>query len=148
MLISTAYAQSGGGGGDMVMQLLPLVLIFAVFWFFLIRPQQKRAKDHRAMVASVKRNDQVVTAGGIMAKIIKVIDDDTVQVEIADGVRVRVVKSTLTSVSQRGGQQAKAEEVREAPKGGGDGGSKGEESGGGGGGGGTKKPLFSFGGKK
>lgn len=146
MLISTAYAQAGGGGSDMVMQLLPLVLIFAVFWFFLIRPQQKRAKDHRAMVASVKRNDQVVTAGGIMAKIIKVIDDDTVQIEIADGVRVRVVKSTLTSVSQRGGQQAKAEEGKEAPKGGDDGGSKGEESGGGGGG--TKKPLFSFGGKK
>lgn len=147
MFISTAYAQSGGSGGsDIFIQLLPLVLIFVVFWFFLIRPQQKRAKEHREMVAAVKRNDQVVTAGGVMGKVTKVVDNDTVQVEICEGVRVRVVKSTLTNVTGKG-QPAKAGGAKETPKADaavddGDDGDKAEAAAGG------KKPLFSFGGKK
>ena len=143
MFISTAYAQSGGGGGDMFLQLMPLVLIFVVFWFFLIRPQQKRAKEHRAMVAAVKRNDQVVTAGGVMGKVTKVIDDDTVQVEISEGVRVRVVKSTLTSIVGKG-QPAKASDAKEISKkdADGDGDSKDDAADSG------KKSLFGFGGKK
>ena len=100
MLISPAYAQAGGGspfGGDLI-SFLPLILIFVVFWFFLIRPQQKKMKDHREMVANLKRGDNVVTGGGIIGKVTKVVDDNTVQVELADEVRVKVVRSTITDV--------------------------------------------------
>lgn len=140
MFISPAYAQAGGaGGGDFLIQLLPLVLIFVVFWFFLIRPQQKKMKDHREMVAALRRGDQVVTGGGLIGRVTKVIDDNTCQVELTEGVRVKVVRSTITDVLSRG------EPV------------KGAKSGGGGGGGGgdskteapaEKKSLFSFGQKK
>ncbi|MBL4666773.1 MAG: preprotein translocase subunit YajC [Sneathiella sp.] len=81
-----------------IAQMLPLVLIGVVFYFLLIRPQQKRAKEHRAMVEGVRRGDSVVTAGGIAGKVTKVRDDNLVQVEIAPEVRVDVVKSTLTEV--------------------------------------------------
>lgn len=107
MFISPAYAQAAGaetsllGGG-----LLPLVLIFVIFYFLIIRPQNKRMKQHKAMVAAVKRGDSVVTAGGIIGKVTRVHDDE-VQVEIADEVRVKVVKSTLSDV------RAKGEPVRE-----------------------------------
>lgn len=81
-----------------IAQMLPLVLIGVVFYFLLIRPQQKRVKEHRAMVEGVRRGDSVVTAGGIAGKVTKVRDDNLVQVEIAPEVRVDVVKSTLTEV--------------------------------------------------
>ena len=99
MLIHPAYAQASGGPGTqgLVEFLLPIVLIFAVFYFLLIRPQQKKAKTHRDMVAAVKRGDQVVTAGGIYGKVTKVVDQ-VATVEIADGVRVEVLKSTLGDV--------------------------------------------------
>ncbi|HZD26170.1 MAG TPA: preprotein translocase subunit YajC [Alphaproteobacteria bacterium] len=100
MLISPAYAQAAGGGGmggDLV-SFLPLILIFVVFWFFLIRPQQKRMKEHRELVSSLRRGDQVVTGGGLIGKVTKVIDDNTLQVELAENVRVRVVRSTITEV--------------------------------------------------
>jgi preprotein translocase subunit YajC len=103
MLISPAYAQAGGApGGDMFIQLMPLLLIFVVFWFFLIRPQQKKAKDHREMVSTVRRGDQVVTGGGMMGKVTKVIDENTVQVELAENVRVKVISSTLSDVLSKG----------------------------------------------
>ena len=103
MLISPAYAQAGGApGGDMFLQLMPLLLIFVVFWFFLIRPQQKKAKAHREMVSSVRRGDQVVTGGGLMGKVTKVIDENTVQVELAENVRVKVISSTLQDVLSKG----------------------------------------------
>ena len=103
MLISPAYAQAGGApGGDMFLQLMPLLLIFVVFWFFLIRPQQKKAKEHREMVSSVRRGDQVVTGGGLMGKVTKVIDENSVQVELAENVRVKVVTSTLQDVLSKG----------------------------------------------
>ena len=101
MFISPAFAQAAGGaagGGSMLTQLMPLVLIFAVFYFLLIRPQQKKAKEHKAMIAAVRRGDKVVTAGGIMGKVTKVYDDDRAAVEIADGVKIEVVQSTLTAV--------------------------------------------------
>ncbi len=102
MLISPAYAQFGGGGGDsLLVSLLPLLLIFVVFYFLLIRPQQTRAKTHKAMIAAVKRGDMVVTGGGIVGKVNRVKDEE-VQVEIADGVRVNVLKSTLSSVRSKG----------------------------------------------
>ena len=135
MLISPAYAQAGLGGAlEGIGQFLPLILIFVVFWFFLIRPQQKRAKEHRHMVAAVQRGDQVVTGGGIKGKVTKVVDEQTVQVEIADNVRVRVIKSTLTDVTARG----------EPAKGDGRSGSKAQATSGQG----EKKSLFSFGSKK
>ncbi|WP_203074272.1 preprotein translocase subunit YajC [Falsiroseomonas ponticola] len=100
MFISPAYAQTADGGtAAVIMQLLPLILIFAVFYFLLIRPQQKKMKEHRALLGQLKRNDKVVTAGGIVGTISKVRDDsDEIEVEIAPGVRVTVVRGTIASV--------------------------------------------------
>jgi preprotein translocase subunit YajC len=101
MWINPAYAQdvAAGGTGAVIMQLLPLILIFAVFYFLLIRPQQKKMKEHRSMLQALKRNDKVVTAGGIVATVTKVRDDsDEVEVEIAPNVRVMVVRGTISSV--------------------------------------------------
>jgi preprotein translocase subunit YajC len=103
MWISPAYAQdaAAGGTGAVLMQLLPLILIFAVFYFLLIRPQQKKMKDHRAMLQALKRNDKVVTGGGLVGTVTKVRDDsDEIEVEIAPGVRVTVVRGTIASVVQ------------------------------------------------
>ena len=150
MFISTAYAQSlGGGGGDnFLVSLMPLLLIFVIFWFFLIRPQQRKAKDHRAMVANVKRNDQVLTGGGIIGRVTKLIDDNTVQVEIADNVRVRVARGTITEVMSKTGsvkaapkQAEKQDDAEdESTEGAAAAAPSGEASG--------KKSLFSFGSKK
>jgi preprotein translocase subunit YajC len=82
--------------------LIPLVLLFGIFYFLIIRPQQQRMKAHQAMVAAVKRGDTVVTAGGLIGKVAKVKDDGEVMVEIADNVQVRVLKSTLTEVRSKG----------------------------------------------
>jgi preprotein translocase subunit YajC len=99
MFISTAFAQSGAaGGGFDLFSLMPLLLIFVIFWFFLIRPQQRKQKEHRAMIQAIKRNDQVLTAGGIYGKVTRIIDDNTVQVEIADNVRVRMARATISDV--------------------------------------------------
>ena len=97
MFVTPAYAQVLGGGGAFT-SFIPLILIFAIMYFLLIRPQQKKLKDHKNMVAAVRRGDQVVTQGGIMGKITKVKDDNEVEVEIAKGVKVRVVKSTIATV--------------------------------------------------
>ena len=75
-------------------QFIPLILIFVIFYFFLIRPQQKKVKEHKAMVADLKRGDKVVTSGGITGTVERVIDNDTVEVEIAENVKVEIVKST------------------------------------------------------
>ncbi len=77
---------------------LPLILIFAIMYFLLIRPQQKKVKDHQAMVEALRRGDQVVTQGGMIGKVAKVKDDGEIEVEIADGVKVRVVKATIAQV--------------------------------------------------
>jgi len=79
-------------------QFVPLILIFAIMWFLLIRPQQKKMKDHRAMVEALRRGDQVVTAGGLICKVAKVKEGDEIEVEIAQGVKARLVKSTVTQV--------------------------------------------------
>jgi preprotein translocase subunit YajC len=81
-----------------ISSLVPLVLLFGIFYFLIIRPQQTRMKAHQAMVAAVKRGDTVVTAGGLIGKVSKVKDDGELMVEIADNVQVRVLKSTLTEV--------------------------------------------------
>ncbi|MEO0372360.1 MAG: preprotein translocase subunit YajC [Pseudomonadota bacterium] len=79
-------------------QFIPLILIFAIMWFLLIRPQQKKLKEHRAMVEQLRRGDQVVTQGGLIGKVSKVKDDDEIEVEIASGVKVRVVRGTIAQV--------------------------------------------------
>lgn len=100
MLVSPAYAQSAGAGGPDIMtgMLIPMVLIFGIMWFFLIRPQQKKMKEHQAMVAALRRGDQIVTQGGILGKVSKVKEEGEVEVEIADGVRIRVVRHTIAQV--------------------------------------------------
>lgn len=103
MFISQAWAQgAGGGGGDFLVQLFPLILIFVVFYFLLIRPQQAKARAQREMLAGVKRGDRVVTGGGIIGLVTKVISDNEVQVELAEGVRVRIIKQTITDILTRG----------------------------------------------
>ena len=79
-------------------QLVPLILIFAIMYFLLIRPQQKKAKEHRAMVKALRRGDQVVTQGGVIGKVAKLKDENELEVEIADGVKVRVVQTTIVQV--------------------------------------------------
>jgi len=100
MLISPAFAQTAGAasGGDMFAQFMPLLLIFVVFYFLLIRPQQKKAKMQKEMLAAVRRGDRVMTGGGIIATVTKVKSDTEVQVEIADGVRVNIVRDTIATV--------------------------------------------------
>lgn len=100
MFISPAFAQDApaAAGPDLLTSLLPLVLIFVVFYFLMIRPQQKRMKEHRNLIANLRRGDRVVTGGGLIGLVTRVISDTEVQVEIAEGVRVRVVRSTITSV--------------------------------------------------
>jgi preprotein translocase subunit YajC len=100
MLISPAYAQ-GFGFGDpngMMTTILPMVLVLVVFYFLMIMPQQRKAKEHRSMLAALRRGDRVVTGGGIVGTVAKVVSDDEVLVDIADNVRVRVLRSTITSV--------------------------------------------------
>ena len=92
----------------LVSTLVPLVLLFGIFYFLLIRPQQQRVKTHQQMVDSVRRGDTVVTAGGLIGKVAKVKDDGELMVEIADNVQVRVLKSTLTEVRSKGGEKAEA----------------------------------------
>ncbi len=98
MLISPAYAQAAGDAGGGMLQLLPLVLIFVVFYFLLIRPQQKKAKMHRSMVEAVKRGDKVITGGGLVGTVTKASEGNEIQVEIAEGVRVKVLRHTLTEI--------------------------------------------------
>lgn len=105
MFISEALAQGtgGGGGSDPLIGFLPIVLIFVVFWFLLIRPQQKRMKEHKAKVSDMARGDTVVTGGGIIGKITKIVSDTEAQVEIAEGIRVKVLRSSVQDVVKPGG---------------------------------------------
>ncbi|WP_372840594.1 preprotein translocase subunit YajC [Phaeovulum sp.] len=100
MFVTPAYAQAVGGGatGSALTQFIPLILIFAIMYFLLIRPQQKKVKEHRKMVEALRRGDQVVTQGGIIGKVAHVREDGELEVEIATGVKVRVVKGTIAQV--------------------------------------------------
>jgi len=100
MFVSPAFAQGteAPAAGGVFAQFLPIILIFVIFYFLLIRPQQQKMKQHRAMVEALRRGDEVVTSGGIVGKVFKVNDNGMVEVEIADGVRVRIVKSTISQV--------------------------------------------------
>ena len=116
MFISEAWAQGSGGGSDFLVQLFPLVLIFIVFYFLLIRPQQSKLKQQREMLAGVKRGDRVVTGGGIIGLVTKVIGDNELQVELAEGVRVRIIKGTITDIITRGESVRGAKESEEDDK--------------------------------
>lgn len=105
LIFAQAAASSGSSGAAMAMQIAPLVLIFIVFYFLLIRPQQKRMKEHQSKVEAAKRGDTVVTGGGIVGKVTKT-DDVYAEVEIATGVKVKVVKSTLSDVVETSGKPA------------------------------------------
>jgi len=108
MLITPAFGQGlpfglgGGGGSDMITSLLPLILIIVIMYFLILRPQQQRVKQHQAMVKALRRGDTVVTNGGLVGKVTKVVDDDQIEVEIADGVRVRQMRSMVSDVRAKG----------------------------------------------
>ena len=99
MLITPAYAQAAAGGdaNSMLMSLLPFALIFVIMYFLILRPQQKKVKDHAELVKNIRRGDTVVTSGGIIGKVSKV-DDNELQIEIADGVRIKVLRGTISEI--------------------------------------------------
>jgi len=109
MFASPAFAATGGaasgGGASFFVQIFPLVLIFIIFYFLLIRPQQRRVKQHQAMVAAVKPRDTAVTNGGLVGRVTKV-DEHEIELEVAQGVRVRVVKSMLSDIRPHGAKPA------------------------------------------
>jgi preprotein translocase subunit YajC len=104
-LITPAFAQGTSAlpGGDMILQLVPFVLIFVIMWFLIIRPQQRKVREHQEMIKNVRRGDTVVTSGGIIGKVTKVLDESPdVEVEIADGVRVKVARTMVSEVRAKG----------------------------------------------
>ncbi len=116
MFISPAYAQAFGGEGSLIGSLMPLVLIFVVFWFLLIRPQQQKAKHHKAMLGAIRRGDKVVMGGGIMGSVTKVIDGDEVMVQITKDVKVRVQRALIANVTAKtepGGKKSAKEQPRD-----------------------------------
>jgi preprotein translocase subunit YajC len=103
MLVTPAYAQASPFGGDsLLMQLLPFVLIFVIMYFLILRPQQKRAREHQELIKNLRRGDTVITSGGLLGKVTKVVDDEQIEVEIADGVRVRQIRSMVSGVRAKG----------------------------------------------
>lgn len=96
-IAQTAGAAGSGGSAAFMIQILPLLLIFVVFYFLIIRPQNKRLKDHKAKIEAVKKGDQVVTGGGLIGKVVKV-EESVVEVELGQGIKVRALKSTLTDI--------------------------------------------------
>jgi preprotein translocase subunit YajC len=100
-LISDAWAQSGASGTSGLVGILPMILIFVIFYFLLIRPQQKRAKEHKAMVAAIAKGDEIVTNGGALGKVVEV-DDNFVTVEIAAGVNIKVQRMAIAQMMPKG----------------------------------------------
>jgi preprotein translocase subunit YajC len=116
MLITPAYAQAAAGSdtSSMMVQLAPLALIFVVFYFFLIRPQQQKAKQQRSMLEAIRRGDRVVTGGGFIGTVAKVVGNDEVLVDLADNVRVRVVRSTISQVLAKTEPAAKEAKTKDS----------------------------------
>src|SRR5437588_11574361 len=108
MFVTPAYAQASPMGGDIFNMMIPLVLIFVLMYFLMLRPQQKRAKEHQELIKNLRRGDTVVTSGGLVGKVTKVVDEEQIEVEIAEGVRVRQVRSMVSGV------RAKGEPVKDA----------------------------------
>ena len=87
--------------GQGIAQFIPLILIFVIFYFFLIRPQQKRVKDHKSMVENLKRGDEIITSGGILGTVDKIMEDDRAEILIGDNVKVQIIRSTITSLLKK-----------------------------------------------
>ena len=103
MFVTPAFAQASPFGGDSIwVQLLPFVLIFVIMYLLILRPQQKRAKEHQELIKNLRRGDTVITSGGLVGKVTKVVDDDQVEIEVADGVRVRQMRSMVSDVRAKG----------------------------------------------
>ena len=103
MLITPAYAQAAApGGSDLLLQLAPLFFIVAIFYVLFIRPQQKRVKAHQEMVRNLRRGDTVVTSGGLIGKVTKLVSDAEVEIELAEGIKVRAVRATIGEVRVKG----------------------------------------------
>ena len=102
MLITPAYAQSMGGGAGIFEMLLPFILIFIIMYFLILRPQRQQAKRREEMLKAIRRGDSVVTNGGIIGKVTKVVDDNEVELQIADGVKVRALRSLIAEVRTKG----------------------------------------------
>jgi preprotein translocase subunit YajC len=106
MFITPAFAQGifGGGanGSNAIIQFMPLILIIVIMYFLILRPQQRKAKQHQEMIKALRRGDTVITNGGLIAKVTKVVDDDQIEVEISDGVRVRQMRSMVSEVRAKG----------------------------------------------
>jgi preprotein translocase subunit YajC len=116
MFVSQAFAQGAGGtGGDLFAMIVPLILIMAVFWFLLIRPQQKRAKEHQELIRGIRRGDVVATTGGMIGKVARVVDDNEVLLEVADNVRMRFQKQAISEVRAKG-EPVSAEPDAQQPK--------------------------------
>ena len=111
MFITPAFAQAAGapaGAGDFIGMILPLVLIMGVFYFLLIRPQQRKMKEHQEMLKKVGKGDTVITTGGLIGKVVKVVDDTELQVEVGENVKVRIMRSGIADVRSKG-EPVKAE---------------------------------------
>ncbi|MCG6205897.1 preprotein translocase subunit YajC [Rhodopseudomonas sp. HC1] len=113
MFVTPAYAQAAAAGGDansMLMSLLPFALIFVIMYFLILRPQQRKVKEHAELVKNVRRGDTIITSGGLVGKVTKVVDDDQIEFEVADGVRVRQMRQMITGVRTKG------EPVKDVPE--------------------------------
>jgi preprotein translocase subunit YajC len=102
MFVTPAYAQTAGGSSDIIIGLLPFVLIFVIMYFLIIRPQRQQMKHREAMLAAIRRNDTIVTGGGIVGKVTKVVDDTELEVEITKDIKIRVVRSMVADVRVKG----------------------------------------------
>jgi len=105
MFITPAFAQGAApaaGGVDIIYQMAPFILIFVIMYFLILRPQQKRVKDHQAMVKALRKGDTVVTSGGLVGKVTKVVDDNEVEIQIADNVRIRQMRAMIHEVRAKG----------------------------------------------
>jgi preprotein translocase subunit YajC len=113
VFITPAFAQAAGGGGggpmDLIVQFVPFALILVIMYFLILRPQQKRAKEHADLVKNLRRGDSVITSGGLIGKVTKIVDDAEIELEVAPNVRVRVVRALITDV------RAKGEPVKNEP---------------------------------
>ncbi len=102
MFITPAFAQTGAGGtNDILMSMLPFILIFIIMYFLILRPQQKKVKMHQEMIGNLRRGDQVTLSGGLIGRITKVVDDTTIEIEIADNVRVRAAKQFVSELRSK-----------------------------------------------
>lgn len=103
MFITPAYAQApGGGAGDLLFGMLPFILIFVIMYLFILRPQRQKMKQHEEMISNVRKGDTVVMSGGVIGKVSKVIDDSEIQIELAEGVRVRAFRPMIHEVRAKG----------------------------------------------